>query len=140
MSYDITLNDPVDKKPIEFESKHLISGGMYAIGGTSKAWINITYNYADWYYMDGVFHEMEGDNRGIRTIYGMTGAESIPILKNAITILENCDKEICGEEQKKYEEQCATGYWMPTRKNAIRPLYGLLAFAQLRPDGVWDGD
>lgn len=140
MSYDITLNEPVSKKPIEFESKHLVFGGTYAVGGTSEAWLNITYNYADWYYMDGVFPEIEGDNRGIRTIYGMTGAESIPILKNAIAVLENCDEEISEEERKKCEEHGVTGYWMPTRENAIRPLYGLLAFAQLRPDGVWDGD
>ena len=24
--------------------------------------------------------------------------------------------------------------------NAIKPLYQLIAMAQLRPDGVWDGD
>ena len=31
-------------------------------------------------------------------------------------------------------------YWEPTAANAIKPLYQLLAMAQLRPDGVWDGD
>lgn len=140
MSYDITLNDPISKKTIEFESEHLIVGGTYAIGGTSEAWLNITYNYAGWYYMDGVFPETEGDNRGIRTIYGMTGAESIPVLKNAIAALENSNKEITDEELKEYEEHGADGYWIPTKENAIRPLYSLLAFAQFRPDGVWYGD
>lgn len=140
MSYDITLNDTVSKETIEFESKHLISGGTYAVGGTSEAWLNITYNYADWYYMDGVFHEIGGDKLGIRTIYGMTGAESIPVLKNAIMELENSNKELSDEEIKEYEKQGAKGYWIPTKENAIRPLYGLLAFAKLRPDGVWNGD
>ena len=31
-------------------------------------------------------------------------------------------------------------YWCPTRANALRPLYQLIALAQIRPDGVWDGD
>lgn len=77
---------------------------------------------------------------GIRSIYGMTGAESIPILKHAIAVLESSDRELPAEERAKYEEHGTTGYWLPTRVNAIKPLYGLLAFAQLRPDGVWEGD
>ena len=31
-------------------------------------------------------------------------------------------------------------YWNATEGNAKRALYGLLAFAKMRPDGVWDGD
>lgn len=31
-------------------------------------------------------------------------------------------------------------YWEPTEGNAKRALAGLLAFAQMRPDGVWAGD
>ena len=31
-------------------------------------------------------------------------------------------------------------YWHATEGNAKRALYGLLAFAKMRPDGVWDGD
>lgn len=76
----------------------------------------------------------------IRSIYGMTGAESIPVLKGAIHTLEDSTDDISAEERTFYEEQGATGYWMPTKENAVRPLYGLLAFAQMRPDGVWDGD
>ena len=76
----------------------------------------------------------------IRTIYGMTGAESIPVLKKAIAKLESMTVDISDEECRECEGQGATGYWMPTRENAIRPLYQLLAFAQMRPDGVWEGD
>ena len=42
-----------------------------------------------------------------------------------------------------YTNACKAGerdYWLPTRTNAIRPLYQLLALAQMRPDGVWEGD
>lgn len=140
MSYDIYLRDPVTKETILLEENHQMTGGTYAIGGTREAWLNVTWNYADWYYMDGVFQPIDGESHGIRTIYGMTGAESIPVLKSAIHVLETCNKDISDEERKECEEQGISGYWMPTRENAIRPLYQLLAFAQMRPDGVFDGD
>lgn len=140
MSYDISLCDPATKETLLMDNPHQIKGGTYAAGGTSEMWLNITYNYADWYYKDGVFGKEGKDNKGIRTIYGMSGAEIIPVLKHAIEALENSQEEISNEELKKYEEHGVNGYWIPTRVNAIRPLYSLLAFAQMRPDGVWDGD
>lgn len=140
MSYDISLVDPVTKETLQMETPHLMRGGTFALGGTTEMWLNVTYNYAQWYYKDGVFPIKDGDKQGIRTIYGMSGAESISILKNAISILEGLTEDISDADRKKYEEQGATGYWMPTRANAIKPLYSLLAFAQMRPDGVWDGD
>ena len=140
MSYDISLQDPVTKETLELDAPHQIKGGTYALNETREAWLNVTYNYADWYYKDSVFPRKDGENKGIRTIYGMSGAESIPVLKAAIVALENSTEEISDEEREQYEEQGVAGYWMPTRENAIKPLYSLLAFAQMRPDGVWDGD
>lgn len=63
--------------------------------------------------------------KGIRTIYGMTGAESIPIIKEAMERLGN---------------DVDPDYWESTEGNAKAALSGLLAMAQMRPDGVWDGD
>lgn len=140
MSYDISLRDPVTHEVLETEEPHLIRGSTYAIGGTTEMWLAVTYNYADGYYRPGVFARTKKDSKGIRTIYGMTGAESIPVLKKAIKKLENLTVDISEKERRKCEEQGATGYWMPTRANAIRPLYQLLAIAQMRPDGVWEGD
>lgn len=120
MSYDITLNDPVTHETIQFDSAHDMRGGTYASGGTTEAWLNITYNYARFYYQDDVFGK-----KGIRTIYGLTGAQSIPILQKAINALGN---------------DVTSDYWEPTEGNAKRPLCQLLAMAQLRPDGIWDGD
>lgn len=140
MSYDIYLKDPVTGDPLELEAAHHMRGGTYAMSGTTEAWLNITYNYADWYYRPGVFARTRKASKGIRTIYGMTGAESIPVLRKAIRKLESMTEDISVEERREYEEQGVTGYWMPTRENAIRPLYQLLALAQMRPDGVWDGD
>jgi len=118
MSYDISLKEPISGETIEFEAPHLIRGGMFAVGGTTEAWINITWNYAPHYYR--VFGE-----KGIRTIYGMTGAESIPIIKAAMLQLA---------------DDVSSDYWEATEGNAKKALAGLLAFAQMRPDGVWDGD
>ena len=119
MSYDINLLDPITKDVIQFDSPHEIRGGTYALNGTSEAWLNITYNYGQHYYRTI-------DEDGIRSIYGMTGAESIPVLEKAISQLGNDVDE--------------NDYWNPTEGNAQRALYGLLAFAKLRPDGIWEGD
>ena len=118
MSYDIQLLDPVTKEVIDLDAPHQIKGGTYAIGGTSEAWLNITYNYADRFYR--VFGE-----KGIRIIYGMTGAESIPVIKAAMD---------------KLSDDVSDDYWKSTDGNAKKSLAGLLAFAQMRPDGIWDGD
>ena len=78
-------------------------------------------NTERFYYRPEVFGE-----GGIRSIYGKTGAESIPMLEKAISALgDNVDN---------------SDYWHATEGNAKRALYGLLAFAKMRPDGVWDGD
>ena len=118
MSYDINLLDPVTHEVIQFDTPHQIKGGMYCMGGTTDAWINITYNYGK------IYREKFG-KEGIRTIYGMTGAESIPIIQKVIDSLSN---------------ETNSDYWTATEGNAKRALYGLLSFAKMRPDGIWDGD
>ena len=135
MSYDISLVDPVTKETLVADTPHQMRGGTYAIGGTDEMWLNVTYNYGRWYRKDYAF----GEN-GIRSINGLSGAESISVLKNAIAGLEESKEELPEEEANQCLEQGVSGYWMPTRENAIRPLYQLLAMAQMRPDGVWESD
>ena len=55
----------------------------------------------------------------------MSGAQSIPILQDAINKLGN---------------DVDDDYWKSTEGNAKRALCQLLSFAQMRPDGVWNGD
>lgn len=118
MSYDINLCDPVTRDVLLLDDPHDMRGGTYAVGGTREAHLNVTYNYAEHY------KRVLGE-KGIRTIYGMTGAESIPALEAAASRLADD----------------ATGnYWDDTEGNAKRALYKLIALAKLRPDGVWDGD
>lgn len=119
MSYDISLVDPVTKEVLKGEFTHYISGGTYEVGGTKEFWLNITYNYSPF------FRKVFGCEEGIRSLYGKTGAETIPILRDAISKL--CDNAV-------------HDYWVPVEGNAKKALCGLLAFAKLRPDGVWQGD
>ena len=140
MSYDISLVEPTTRETIEFDTPHHMKGGNYVLGGTTEAWLNITYNYARWYYKDGVFPNHGYGRKGIRSIYDMTGADSIPVLQHAISVLEEMTEDLTEEEIKECEEHGAGGYWLPTKENAIKPLYQLLTMAKMRPDGIWEGD
>ena len=97
MSYDIRLCDPVTHETLEVESSHLMAGGTYALGGTTELWLNVTYNYGKHYRCMG--------ERGIREIYGKTGAESIPMLQAAALRLGN---------------DVSDDYWEATEGNAKR--------------------
>jgi len=118
MIYDINLIHPITKAPILLDAPHQMRGGTYQVGGSYEAHLNITYNYGMYYYA------CMGEN-GIRTIYGMTGAESIPILKK------------CADE---LGDDTDPNYWKPTEGNAKAGLLQIIAIAQMRPDCVWDGD
>ena len=120
MSYDISLRDPVTHEVLQLEEPHFMTGGTYQVGGTRELWLNITYNYGQYYRRDDVL----GDE-GIRAIYGMTGADSIPVLEKAAAAL--------GDDVN-------PDYWVATEGNAKRPLLQLIAMAKMRPDGVWEGD
>jgi hypothetical protein len=118
MSYDISLCDPVSGETLHAASVHQMSGGTYCLGGTTALELNVTYNYGHHYRR--IFGE-----KGIRTLYGKSGAESSILLEAAIMQLS---------------DDTDTNYWTPAEGNAKRALKQLLAMAQMRPDGVWEGD
>ena len=118
MSYDIYLLDPETGKGIDLKEPHYLRGGTYAAGGTTEAWLNITYNYSKYFYA-------ALGAKGIRTIYGMTGQESIPILQTAANLLS-------GEPDK--------DYWAATEGNAKKALLSLIELAKAAPSGIWSGD
>lgn len=140
MSYDIELFDKSSGETIEFPEKHHLTGGTYALGGTKKAELNVTYNYSAHFRrvfqerparispstgeMEH-FHPDDGKVRGIRVIYGMTGAESIPVLTAAA-------EKLTGERDD--------NYWLPTEGNAKAALLDLITLAAMCPEGVWRGD
>lgn len=118
MSYDVSLTDPVTHETIEIDHNHFMFGGTYNPHGTNELWLNITYNYYP------VFRKVFGED-GIRYLYGKSGIESIPIIENAIGQLT---------------DETASDYWTCTEGNVKQVLYKLLSFAQMRPDGIWNGD
>lgn len=115
MSYDCYLVDPVTRKTLETKFNHEIIGGTFAVGGTRELWLNITANYYE--YLEKV---LDG---GIPSLEGKTGAESIPLLERAISLLG---------------DDVSENYWEATEGNTKKALCGLLALAQMRPDGVWE--
>ena len=120
MSWDVRLTDPVTRRVLQAPREHGIRGGTYRAGGDRELSLSITYNYGSIFCREDVLGES-----GIRSLRGMTGAESIPLLQRAIGAL--------GDEED-------PDYWEPAEGNGKRALCGLLAFAQLRPDGVWEVD
>lgn len=119
MSYDIDLLDPVTKEVIELDQPHQMKGSTYVVSGSNQASLNITYNYGK------LYKQCINQERGIRHIYGMTGAESIFVLQQAANTLGN---------------DVDDDYWKATEGNAKKALLQLIALAQLRPDGIWSGD
>ena len=55
MSYNIYLADPGTHETLTMDAEHDMRGGIYVIGGTDEMWVNITHNYALWYYKDYAF-------------------------------------------------------------------------------------
>jgi len=117
MSYDIELADPTTGRVVEFGTRHQLRGGTCAVGGTPFAELNITYNYAPH------FRRVLGEN-GIRTIYGMTGQDSLPLIEAAIAKLGD---DVDGD------------YWKPTEGNAKAALRNVAALARMYPHGVRRG-
>ena len=119
MSWDFDLCDPVTKEILTTEQNHFMHGGTYHVNGTNEMTLNITYNYSD------IINKVINDETGRSYAYilaGKTGAETIPILTEAIS---------------KLSDDINDDYWKATEGNAKRALSMLLAFAQMRPDGIW---
>ena len=144
LSYDIYLRDPGTGQPVEVD-RHL-EGGTYAIGGTTEAHLNVTWNYAFYYYAH------LDEERGIRWLYEKPARQCIGRLIQAIDAIEaDAESERIELErlwgmyrQEKYHanmsKPSAENYWTPTREHAIAPLKVLLHWAIDYPDAVFDGD
>lgn len=126
MSYDINLLDPITKKVIEINDAHFLRGGTYKLGGSTELSLNITYNYSEFLHqmLQPKFTPSE-DKSGIRSLYGMTALEAIPILEVAISNLKDDVDE---------------DYWKPTEGNTKKALNNLLTMCKMRPDAIINGD
>jgi len=114
MSYDVSI---VDSKgdTIHFPEPHQVAGGTYAVGGTSEAYFNITYNYAP------AFYRVLGDN-GLRSLDGQLVATTLGRIEAAM---------------KELKDDVSNNYWDATEGNAKRALAGLLVLGYKAPEGKW---
>lgn len=117
VSYDISLCDPVTKERLHADSPHQIRGGTYAMGGTTELWLSITFNYAKFYY------EHFPEEKGLCWLQDKLAVDTIPVIQKVIDLLK---------------DDVDDDYWKSTEGNAKRALYGLLSFAKMRPDGIWE--
>lgn len=126
MSYDINLLDPITKEIIEINDAHFLQGGTYQMGGSKELTLNITYNYSKILHRVIQPKNTPSDYKtGIRSLYGITALEAIPILEAAISNLEDDVDE---------------DYWKATEGNTKRALNNLLTMCKMRPDAIIDGD
>ena len=119
MSYDLRLVDPVTGDCLELTEPHFMQGGTWEPNGTKRATLNITSKHI------ANMRRVIDPEAGIRALYGQTGAESLPLLEKAISLLgTDVDKDL----------------WKPTEGNLRLALTQLAALATLLPKGVWKGD
>ena len=126
MSYDINLLDPITKKVIEINDAHFLRGGTYKMDGSTELSLNMTYNYSK--FLHQVIQPEStpsNDKSGIRSLYGLTSLEAIPILEKAISNLK---------------DDFDNDYWKPTEGNTKKALNNLLTMCKIRPDAIIDGD
>ncbi len=141
MSYSISLaNNGV---PVEVKSHE--EGSTFALGGITTAELDITYNYA-WFF----YHFLD-EKDGIRWLYGKAAKDCINKLEEAVRVLSDNPHTHGDESYPKSDEGLAKfkgraylrkqgGYWCPTPGNAGHALAILLEWAKQHPDAVFEGD
>lgn len=105
MSYDIFVHKKDSDETLILNDKNTARGGTYAINGTNEAWLNITWNYAPFFY------KTIDVEKGIRALYGKTPEEAIIILNKAISRLDASTE--------------SDDYWQSTAGNARKALQNL---------------
>ena len=112
MSWDVYLKK--DDKVVKVDSHE--EGGTYAMGGTTNAELNITYNYS-WFY-----YQLLDKGKGLKWIDGKVAKDTIDQLQKAVTAL--------GIRQNK-------DYWADTPGNAGYALMVLLCWAKANPEAIF---
>ena len=103
-----------DGKPVEVEL--FCEGGTQAVGGSTEAWVSITFNYAEVYFL------FNFDLR--KTLDGKKASTVLPKLKKVWNKLKGC---------KPFKND----YWAPTPGNAGVPIKLILGWAEQHPDAVF---
>lgn len=113
MSWDVSLHD---RNGDLLETERHEDGGTYALGGTTDAELNVTYNYSQHFYAE-LDHEY-----GLSWLSGRRAVDTTARLAAAVQRL--------GTERD-------DDYWSATPGNAGYALSILLRWAQQHPGGLW---
>lgn len=116
MSWDCTVVYKDTREDVKLDKPIDIKGGTYNMFGTNELWLNVTYNYSQFY------RKKLPDS--LRTLDGMDVKESIPILQDLADSL--------GDDK-------TSNYWEPTEGNAKSAILKLLKLAELAPENtMWE--
>ena len=134
MSYDIRVINQ-DGEHVQLKERHVLTGGTYVLDGTTDAWLNVTYNYGDFFrkYVDA--------EQGIRAIYGKSITEADELLTKAIEGIEKDYPEVFDDDPPGADD-----YWQSSPFNAVKALRNLRTIGELalkdHPDEAleWTGD
>lgn len=129
MSYTVAIGQEIAQVSPHTE------GGTIAVGGSTEARMDVTYNYG-WYY-----HLVFGEN-GIRHLKGMHVGQSLPLIANAIYRLSapnmrdqyNADKD--NDHLDTWTEP-DDYYWKPTPENALAVLKVMMIWGLDNINGIW---
>jgi len=110
MSYWVYLEQ--DCEPVAVEP--FTDGGTYAVGGSSDAELNVTYNYGEVFSLFGW---------SLKKLHQVRAGDTVDALEHLAAKLPN----------KPYKAD----YWAPTPGNAGAVVHRLLAWARQHPDATW---
>lgn len=128
MSYDIRVVRRKSGETVVLKNKIDLRGGTYCEGGTDEACLNITYNYAKFFYeiwpkksgekvdTRPFFEMFNGNDGGIRSLYGKPLDEVIAELDKAVLSLK-------GERDE--------DYWKSAEGNARAALFNLKVICEI---------
>lgn len=116
MSWDCTVVYKDTREDVKLDKPIDIRGGTYSMFGTNELWLNVTYNYSQFY--------RKKLPESLRTLDGMDVKESIPILQDLADSL--------GDGK-------TSNYWEPTEGNAKAAILKLIKLAELAPENtMWE--
>lgn len=155
MSYDINITDPNTGAPLHTAKPHHLYGGTCS-PDTTELWLNITYNYAPFYYRaetlgestavwrhtgNGYQEQVKPETGGIRGLSYLTIPQARERVLRAINALRDEPLDKDGKPYKPvkcYDGSTLTAedYWAPTEQNARHALVNLLQLLCLAPDNA----
>lgn len=116
MSWNVFL---VDEERKIYEVKPHVQGGTQEVPISTQAWLNITYNYSDYYSTPT---KAFPNDEGLKWLHGKKASDTIEYLTYIVPVLGTLrDKD----------------YWKCTAGNAGFALSILLEFARQHPNGIW---